>query len=538
MAQVKFMFGVQDNYNSLATKETDALYFITDTQRIYKGDVQLADVSKQQVVFTSTTPEAGTSEEGILYVATVDGQTTLYVKSGESMVQAGGGEAQSVADGVITFDSLNTSMVATAINGESPSETKVPTEKAVKDYVDGVRQALQTTIDTAYDTVEIVGGGDDHPNQFGIQFSRIGDTNPTTIYLDKEQYLLDATVEEREVGEPPESKQCVVLKVQVLDGQGGTTSREVVIPVEDFVQVNASTVDTTQTITVTTPVGNYTKGQTIPVSDIQSILMNMLSTDSWPTITNPSVSTPFTPTSGGYEVGTKVTPTYNSNFSAGSYGQTAADDQVATGITPIVWTATCTGQAPQTDGTAEQPTSSTNFNGTFNEITVVDDTNVVVGVSATYTAATAGPKTYLGNSELDGVTSDQKKIQAGTASRNANAITGYRKMFYGRTTNAEALDKTEIRALTGEKAAKKQLPEIAAQVGDRQVLVAYPSTLTTSDPTFEYFTLSWGPFEGFVKSTIQVDGVVPDQNATEYTVWSYTAAAPLDAVTRFRITIN
>ena len=538
MARVIFATGVQSAYTSLATKDANTLYFITDTQRIYKGDTQIADVSPQNIVFTTSTPLPGSSQEGVLYVATVDGATTIYIKSGESMEVVGGGEAQSVADGAITFSKLNTEMVATAINGESPSENKIPTEKAVKDYVDGVRQALQATIDTAYDTVEIVGGGDDHPNQFGIQFSRIGDTNPTTIYLDKEQYLLDATVENRETGEPPESKQCIVLKVQVLDGQGGTTSREVVIPVEDFVQVNASTVDTTQTITVTTPVGNYTKGQTIPVSDIQSILMNMLSTDSWPTITNPSVSTPFTPTSGGYEVGTKVTPTYNSNFNAGSYGQTAAGDQVATGITPIIWTATCTGQDPQTDGTSGAPTSSTNFQGTFTEITVVDNTNVVVGVSATYTAAVAGPKTYLGNSELDGVTSEEKKIKAGTASRNANAITGYRKMFYGRTTNAEALDKTEIRALTGEKAAKKQLPEIVAQVGDRQVLVAYPSTLTASDPTFEYFTLSWGPFEGFVKSTIQVDGVVPNENATEYTVWSYTAAAPLDAVTRFRITIN
>ena len=43
--------------------------------------------------------------------------------------------------------------------------------------------------------------------------------------------------------------------------------------------INASNVETTEKITVTTPVGNYTKGQTINIDDIQSILVNMLSQD-------------------------------------------------------------------------------------------------------------------------------------------------------------------------------------------------------------------------------------------------------------------
>lgn len=42
MANVKFYFGVQEKYDALTERDSLALYFIEDTQRLYKGDVLIA----------------------------------------------------------------------------------------------------------------------------------------------------------------------------------------------------------------------------------------------------------------------------------------------------------------------------------------------------------------------------------------------------------------------------------------------------------------------------------------------------------------
>lgn len=88
MSNVIFSYGVKSQYTSLVTKDVDTLYFITDTGEIYKGDILISDKTNLNVEFTSVIPEASTSQENILYVATVDGKTTLWVKSGEVMAQA------------------------------------------------------------------------------------------------------------------------------------------------------------------------------------------------------------------------------------------------------------------------------------------------------------------------------------------------------------------------------------------------------------------------------------------------------------------
>lgn len=543
MANVNFVYATQSAYTALTPKDNDAIYFIHDTQKIYKGE---ALITSTNVKFGTTAPDTTVVPAGYLYVYQDDAnKITLWANDGTAAVQVGGGEATEVADGVLDIGNFKSDSIATAI-GETATDTKLVTEKAVKDYVTTVTETITETINTVEGKIDglvekdpITGASvstSATEGKFTLNFTRASGTNPVAIELDKEQYLLDAKVEERTVGEV--AQQCLVLTVQVLDGAGGTTSREVVVPLGQIVQVDASTVSTTQSITVTTPVGNYTKGQVIPINNIQAILMNMLSTDSWPSITNPSISLSGTGTANtSLEVGSKITPSFSSNFSAGSYGQTANNDQVPTGITPIVWTAICTGQDSQTNGTAETPTELTTFAGTFSEITIADSTNVQVSVSATYTAAANGPKTYLGNSELGGVTSESKKIKAGTATKAGGRITGFRNMFYGRSTSATALTGDEIYGLTKEKAAKKAV-SVTAQIGDRQVIVAYPASFTSADPTFEYFTLSWGPFEGFVKSTVQVHGAVTGQDLTNYTVWTYTAEAPLSAATQFRVTIK
>lgn len=66
MAQVKFLFGTLSQYNNLATKDDNSLYFITDTYEIYKG--QHLYTSSYEV---ATTPSAVTSpKSNYVYIFT------------------------------------------------------------------------------------------------------------------------------------------------------------------------------------------------------------------------------------------------------------------------------------------------------------------------------------------------------------------------------------------------------------------------------------------------------------------------------------
>ena len=245
----------------------------------------------------------------------------------------------------------------------------------------------------------------------------------------------------------------------------------------------------------------------------------MLSQDIDPTVTAPSVSL-TAPQNKEYEVGTKVTPTYTATFNAGSYSQTANNDQVATGVTVESWSVT--------NGTDTLTTAS----GTFDEITVADDSNYVITATATHTAGNT-PKTYLGKDCAE------KAIAAGTKSKSSSAIKGYRKQFLGWiTTDASAaLDSNTIRGLSESKKAAKGAVTFTVPTGATKVIVAYPKTFTSAEPTFEYMTLGWTPASGFTSQEVEVEGL-NGAAAVTYTVYTYTPAVAYAADTQYRITIK
>lgn len=499
MAKVQFYSGLYAAYES-ALKSDDALYFITDTQQIYKGSTLISDVTELNVEFVASVPEAGSAEGNKLYVVT-DG-SGIYIKGADGqMDQVGGGEATSVADGTITFDSLNSELVATELTGDS-TDRQLPTAKAVYDAI----QAVVADVEALGDPVTGASAQRNEGNNGTvITLTRASGSNPITVNV-SDLFLTSA--------EYDSASHKLKLYVQGV-------SDPVEVDLADLIPQAVTTEDVSlsDTITVTTPVGNFTKGQVVSVTDLQTFLVNMLSQDSNPKTTQPSVSVSLT-NAGAKEVGSTFTPSWSVKLNPGAYSANK-DGAQPTGVTATSYSVTDTNSG-----------SADTQSGSFTAFTVEDGTNYRVSATVQHTAGNV-PTTYLGEPYPAG------QIAAGSKTGQSSAVTGFRYMFYGRTTDAEALNSAEIRALSGKRAAAKgQLPEIVAQVGDRQVLVAFPSTLTASDPTFEYFTLSWGPFEGFVKSTVQVDGYSAGANATEYTVWSYTAAAPLAAQTRFRITIN
>ena len=150
--------------------------------------------------------------------------------------------------------------------------------------------------------------------------------------------------------------------------------------------------------------------------------------------TNPAVTLTFNEAKA-YEVGTKVTPTYSASLSAGSY--TYGPD---TGITATAWDIDATNKGAAV-------ASKTTASGSFDEITVELDTSYKIKATATHGAG-AVAKDNLGDPS-----NPVKQIAAGSKSKDAGSITGFRSIFYGwksgssALANPEAITSAQVRAL-------------------------------------------------------------------------------------------
>lgn len=109
MGKVTFSVGTYAKYQAIETKDTDTLYFLTDTLQLFKGD---SEYTKSCKLVTSL-PNVTEGIQGIIYVNTSD--FTLHIFNGTSFMQITKGYATSIS--------------------ASPTNNDVPTTKAVADYV-------------------------------------------------------------------------------------------------------------------------------------------------------------------------------------------------------------------------------------------------------------------------------------------------------------------------------------------------------------------------------------------------------------------
>ena len=109
MANVNFKYGAYVDYQKLAVKDSNTLYFTTDTLQIFKGATEYT----KSVKMVSALPESG-QVQGVVYLRTND--FTLHVYNGTEYVQL-------------------TKGAVTAIPASGATDTTVPTTKAVADYV-------------------------------------------------------------------------------------------------------------------------------------------------------------------------------------------------------------------------------------------------------------------------------------------------------------------------------------------------------------------------------------------------------------------
>lgn len=83
MAKVVFKYGTQAEYEALETKNPDALYFITDSNRIYKGSDKVASAD---VKLVTEVPTPETALDNILYLVVTDAKYHMYIKNNEGTI--------------------------------------------------------------------------------------------------------------------------------------------------------------------------------------------------------------------------------------------------------------------------------------------------------------------------------------------------------------------------------------------------------------------------------------------------------------------
>ncbi len=250
-------------------------------------------------------------------------------------------------------------------------------------------------------------------------------------------------------------------------------------------------------------------------------------TDTWeqifvkeqnPTITQPAVS--FTQvTTGSFEVGTSVTPSYDAKMSAGSYSYGPA-----TGLTAKSWNVNL-----RKGSTAVQ--NKTTAKDSFTAIVLADGDSYTINAEASYDDA-AVPVTNKGKAYAAG------QIKAGKVSKTSGTISCYRNTFYGTTANKDSLDSPTIRALnkTGKALKAGDSVTIALPVGAVRVVFAYPATLRDITSVKDINGLNAEIVSAFKKETITVAGAGNDAGIS-YKVFTTEFAAPLESANSYKVTI-
>lgn len=290
---------------------------------------------------------------------------------------------------------------------------------------------------------------------------------------------------------------------------------------------SAANVFTPEDIQVTTAVGELAANTVVDAgTNFAELLVKILSQSKDPVKTDPSI-TAFSVTNSGsgkdFEAGTSITPKWTATFNAGSYTykSTVSNETIA----PVSGTGVTVNSYSVTKDGVEIGTVKDGSASAF----VLGDNTVNFKIVANY-----GDGNYA-LTNLNKLPETEVRIAAGSAEKTAT-ITTYRKMFAGGTT-ASDIDSALIRGLGSNAKSSTSGMEFKANVGDTKVVFAYPSNLTTKTPKFEYFTMAWESVGGFTKlGTVEVADARGGENGLkEYTVYTYTPAAPYAAETKYKV---
>ena len=299
---------------------------------------------------------------------------------------------------------------------------------------------------------------------------------------------------------------------------------------------NAENVYFDDDILVTTKIGTIqtlTNGQatlSAKGKNLMTVLSSLMAERKNPSATLPSGSVELTNNSNKnylVEIGSSVTPSWKTTFSAGSYTYGPATGSTATAAT-VTLSTNANNKAEISAGAMNNKT------GSLTAFTVADDTKHYVKVTYGWTTGTSTPVDNFGDEYTD--TSKNLPIQAasGKSKTSTYYIQGYRKAFHGSKTSPVELTSANIRQLTGNAASDSTLTVTVAE-GAKQVIIAVPANRKVTKVADEA-AFGTDIFEKFGSETVSVGGADATANsvgnyATNYTVYTYNPSTALGANT-------
>lgn len=501
MNNVIFKHGSQSMYDTLASKNSDALYFIEDTRRIYKGDTLL---SSNDAVFVSELPEYSKSESDKLYVLLNSSGVRLYVKNSETLQEI----TSLIQSGAINDINMFGDMLIKSDQTFKSDDEHIPTTATVDNAIESMHSSILENFKSAV---------------VNVSSRRASDDSGTILtFTDKSGSSKNVTINDLFLSNSTYNPSTHILALYIK-GQ----SDPVNIDLSELVpqSVDTSKVALARSITATVDVGNVKKGDKLSVdtiSDVQKLFEKLLSQDSNPTTTQPYASISLA-NAGAKEVGSKFTPSYTATLNPGTYSNNAEGAQ-PTGVTATSYAVTDT--AGHTSSTAK---------GTFDEITVSDTTNYKVTVKICHSAGEV-PTTFLGEPYATG------QIKADTTGKSATsvAVTGYRQGFYGAlASKSDEVTSTLVRSLankTNKKVAKNQKYTLSIPAGTLRIIIAYDAAVgsiasITSDEQFGSEIK-----DSFVLNTVSVLDA-NNANGKNYNVYVKDLASAQANATKYQITI-
>lgn len=303
---------------------------------------------------------------------------------------------------------------------------------------------------------------------------------------------------------------------------------------------NAENVYFDDDILVTTKIGtiqNLTNGQatlSAKGKNLMTVLSSLMAERKTPSATLPSATVELTnqPKGSGFdnylvEIGSSVTPSWKTTFSAGSYSYGPA-----TGVTATAATVSLSTDAANTASIDAGALSGKT--GTLTAFTVADATKHYVKVAYGWNAGTSTPIDNFG----DEVTDTSKNLPIPAASNKSDTSTyyiqGYRKAFYGSKVSPVELSSANIRQLANSNSSNNTV-SVEIVEGAKQVIIAVPANRTVTKVADEA-AFGTDIFEKFVPSTVSVGGADATADnigsySTSYNVYVYAPSAALGANT-------
>lgn len=507
---VQFFQGTWEQFQKLSTKDANTLYFITDKQQIYKGEVLY---SENQVVFAAEAPEFANAESNVLYVVTgVDG-TTIYTKGESAMNQIGG----SVQAGAITsIDAFDPDMILTdaEVRDMLSSATELPknnimTSGGVKEIVDdavaGVAEQLNSKVATVSAERAVDNSGtvlvfyaDVVDGQPANELKRvtISDLFLTSADYDSATHKLNLSV------------QGVETPVEVdLNDLVGSALGDVKVAETETFTVELGTNGT---------LGGFKTGDKIAKdTSLETIVKKLLMKQVPPTYTQPSIAVANNTgtASGAHEIGTRVTPKLKATFTKADAG-TLTNIQFKKGATNV--------------GDAQTASPATYTEAEF-----------TLSATTSFTAVATYAEGPIKNDNL-GQPYPNGHILAGSKESTKFTFTPYRQgYFIGTTADTAAVNSATIRSLAMKKNAAYAAGtvELTVPAGAQQVIIACPASNRGMTKVINKSALNADVTSTFLKSAIDVEGA-NGFDAVSYNLWAFVPDVPYGQEAILAITLG